>query len=336
MYDSTIKDIAKMAGVSTTTVSRVLNNSTSLRESTRQKVLAVIERENYTPSAAARSLSKRVSDTIGVILPELDNPFFGELLRGITEIIDSNGLTMICCNSDDSLKKDMKALELLRHHRVRGLIYTPAVDYREKKDKKMLEQRLKAIDTPVILVDRKLEGFSLDGVYFDDTKNVYNATKVLINAGHRKIGIINASLDRYLARIRQQGYEQALSEFDLPIEQRYIFVGDYTADCSYELTKSILSMVDPPTAVITCSNRTSIGFLKAVYEAGKSIPKDISCIGLDSIEILDIVGVNFDCVFRDSKEMGRKAVELLINRIAFPDRPKQDVTIDSPLIIKKI
>jgi len=337
----TISDIASKAGVSKTTVSRVLNNSASVKKATRDKVLAVIQRENYSPSSAARSLSKRVSDTIGVIVPQLNNPFFGEILSGITEILDAYNLTMLCMSTDDNIEKDLASLANIKNHQVRGLLYTPAVDYVssyvDKYDRKRVLSLLHKIRAPIVLMDRQLKGLDLDGIFFDDTKGVYNATKALIDKGHTKIGIINAPLGEWsLARIRQKGFEDAMRDAGLPVEQRYIFAGDYRMSKSYELSKELLAMKDRPTAVITCNNWTSMGFLKAVHECGESVPEDISCIGLDRIEALDIVGLNFNFIERDAVYMGKKAMELLINRIAFPDRPKQNILIDPPVVIRKL
>ncbi|MTI61370.1 MAG: LacI family transcriptional regulator [Firmicutes bacterium] len=336
MYNVTISDIAKDSGVSTTTVSRVLNNSGSVSPETRERVLEVIKRRGYSPSATARSLSKRVSSTIGVIVPEVDNPFFGEVLRGITEVIDKNDLTLICCNSDDNPNKDKKALEMLKEHRVRGLVYTPAIDYSNKEEKRSLKKMLKDINSPIVILDREIDYLDLDGVYFDDSKGMYNATKALIGAGHTKIGIINGTLDRVLARNRQEGYLKALKDSGIIPIKRYMFYGDFRMTTAYELSKELLSMKDRPTAVLTCNNRTSMGFLKALYELGESIPENISCIGLDRIEALDIMGINFNYIKRDAREMGRQAIELLINRMAFPDKEPIKRILEAPVVIKKI
>ncbi|MCP1102688.1 LacI family transcriptional regulator [Aequitasia blattaphilus] len=330
MGETTIDDIAKEAGVSKATVSRVINNSSSVAPDTREKIQAIIDKRHYSPSAVARGLSKRTSSTIGVVVPEVDNPFFGEILRGVTEIIDRNNLSLICCNSDDDSKKDYKALEMLKENRVRGLLYTPATDYSDKKQKKRLEKLLNEIDTPVVLLDRKI-GLDFDGVYFDDRQGIYDATQALIKGGHTKIGIINGTLDRVLARIRQDGYLEALRDAGIEPEERYMFFGDFRMGTSYKLSSQLLSMEDRPTAVLTCNNRTSMGFFKALFERGESMPKDIVCIGLDRIEALELFQTDFVYIKRDAFKMGRKAMELLISRMAFPDKPISSIILDAPL-----
>lgn len=298
--------------------------------------MEIIRKRSYTPSATARNLSKRTSSTIGMIAPEVDNPFFGDILRGVTEVIDQNGMTLLCCNSDDSLLKDRRALEMLKEHRICGLLYTPAADYTEKEET-VYKKLLGDLDAPVVLMDRPLACLNyLDGIYFNDCQGVYNATKALIQAGHRKIGIINGTLERVLARIRQNGYIAALTEAGILPEDRYMFFGDFRMTRSYYLAQELLSMPDRPTAVITCNNRTSMGFLKALNERGEQLQRDISCIGLDRIEALDIIGIEFNYIKRDALQMGKKAVELLLKRIAEPDLPVANITIEAPLILKKI
>lgn len=331
----TINDIAKEAGVSKATVSRVLNNSATVKPVTREKVMGIMEKRHFSPSAAARSLSRQSSDTIGLIVPEVDNPFFGEALRGITETADKYNLNLICCNSDDDAEKDKKALLMLKEHRVQGLLYTPAVDY-DTKEQRQINKLLRDLNAPVVTMDRNLDTLEYDSVFFDDETAMYDATMALIKAGHTKIGIINATMDRVLARTRQKGYDDALRDAELPIEDRYIFQGDYRMTKAYKLSRKLLAMEDRPTAVITCNNRTSLGFLKALYERGERPERDMACIGLDRIEALDIIGNKFNYIERDAAQMGKKAMKLLIERLAHPDRPLKQVIITPVLRIKEL
>ena len=172
---ATIGDIAKEANVSKTTVSRVLNNSASVDDSTRKKILELIDKYNYVPSTTARNLSKGESSTIGVIIPEIDNPFFGEMLRGIMDTMEQEGLTVMCFNSDDKKEKDEKALAGLRQNGIKGLIYTPAVDYSSDQEQKILKKQLQSLNAPVVVVDRELNFLqNADGVFFHNELAAYN------------------------------------------------------------------------------------------------------------------------------------------------------------------
>ena len=336
MSNLTIIDIAREAGVSKATVSRVINNSGAVSPKTRERVMSIIAENKFSPSATARNLSKGTSSTIGFVVPEVDNPFFGEVLRGVAEIADKNDLTLICYNSDDNAEKDQRALNLLKEHRVRGILYTPAVDYSGRSERKRLTKMLHELGVPVIIMDRNIRYSGVDGVYFNDYQGVYDATEALIKAGHTKIGIINGTLDRVLARDRQKGYLDALKQYGITPDERCMFFGDFRATKAYELSKQLLDLDPRPTAVLTCNNRTSLGFLKALHERGQSVPEDISCIGLDKIEALDIIRNPFNYIERDGRKKGQTAVELLISRMAFPDRPKMEVVLETKLVIKKL
>lgn len=334
-YNVTITDIAKQANVSKATVSRVLNNSSLVEERTRELILAVMKQNNYSPSASARNLSRRFTSTIGLIVPQLDNSFFGEMLRGIIELTDRNGLTLICCNSDDNADKDLKALDMLKTHRIRGLIYDPAIDYSSESDKRKVTQKLKDLGAPVVIVDRNI-GLNHDGIFFNDYKAIYESVTLLAKAGHRKIAIINGTQERVLARERQKGFVDAMHEAKLPIRQEYIFLNDYSFETAYQLTKQMLALEDQPTAVVTCNNQISKGFIKAVIEAGKKIPEDYTNIALDKMEMLNIIGMPYNYIERNSYILGHKAMEMLIQRIAFPEMPMQKVILDAPVICQTI
>jgi LacI family transcriptional regulator len=328
----TINDIAKEAGVSKATVSRVLNESAFVKSETKERVMEIMEKRNFSPSALARDLSRQQSNTIGVIVPEVDNPFFGEILRGITDITDKNNYMLICCNSDDNAEKDKKALTMLKEYRVRGLLYTPAVDYRTEEQQRTINKLLKDLNAPVVIMDRPSDSLDhYDGVFFDDESAMYDATQAFIKAGHTRIGILNATMDRVLARGRYKGYERAMSDAGIPVNRQYVFEGDYRMSKAYAFSREMLSMKDRPTAVLTCNNRTSLGFLKALYERGESLSKDIACIGLDRIEALEVINNHFNYIERDANQMGRQAIRLLNERIAFPKSPPKQIVL-SPVL----
>lgn len=331
MSNATINDIAKAAGVSKATVSRVLNNSMAVIPETKKNVLDIMKEKNYVPSATARNLSKRTSDMIGVVVPEVDNPFFGGILRAVTDRIEKDNLTLICCNTDDNMEKDFRALEMLKEQRVRGLLYTPAVEYNTDKERTYLAELLKGMETPVVFLDRRVGLTGFDGVYFDDYQGMYDATKALVNAGHSKIAIINASLERDLARVRYNGYRAAMLDSGIQPEERYHFNGTYRLTRTYEVSKELLAMEDRPTAVITCSNWTTLGFYKALCERKETVPEDIICIGLDRIEEFEILGYKMNFIERDAKKMGTRAIELLIERMEHPDKETGDFILEARL-----
>lgn len=326
----TISDIAEAAGVSKATVSRVLNSPEVVDEKTREKIEKIMKEYHYTPSATARNLSKQISSTVGVIVPEISNTFFGELFEGIEEVTNKNNLSLLFCSNDDEQEKDFKALDMMRTQRVRGLIYVPAVNYQELGLLKKVQQRLDELSGPVICVDRSI-GLRCDEIYFNDRKAMREAVKVLVNAGHTKIAIINGSKQNVLAEERQNGFLDGLKDAGIEMNESFVFRGDYKPSSAYAMTKQMMELEDQPTAVITCNNSMSKGFLKAVYEAKKRIPDAYTHIGLDKIEMLNLLGIPYNHIERDAYELGRRAVEMLINRIAFPETKLQHVVLDAEL-----
>lgn len=334
MNNLTISDIAKEAGVSKATVSRVINNTASVSPETRQRVLAVIEERQFVPSTTARNLSGGKSSAIGFVVPDIDNPFFGEILRGAMETTDKHNLTLIFYNTDDNQDKDKKALRLLKENNVAGILYTPAIDYSEPEEREQLQEMLEELNVPVVIMDRNIGLKNYDLVYFNDYQGMYEATERLIQAGHRKIGLINATLDRVLARERQAGYLDALAAAGIPIREDYIFYGDYHSSLAYVLARKMLAMEDRPTAVLTSNNRTTIGFLRALCERGEEVPRDIVCVGLDKIEMLETIKYPLNYIERDARQMGREAATLLFSRMMTPGCPITEVTLDTRVVMK--
>lgn len=331
MANVTINDIARYAGVSKATVSRVLNHPDVVDDKTRAAVRRIMEENNYRPSLTARNLSIRKSSTVGVILPQVDNIFFGEMLRGMIHAADKNDLTIMCFNSDDSKKKDMEALEILAGHRVTGLIYVPAVSYEEKAERKALKRQLGSLGAPMVLAGRNI-GLPCDGVFFDDCLSVYEAAMSVAEAGHTRIAILNGTLDRVLARECQKGFNRAAEEAQISIPEEYVRLGEYDIQSAYMMTRELMKLPLQPTAVITCGINITKGFLEAVYESGKSIPADYENVSIGKLEMLNILGIPYSYVERDTYQMGQKAMELLINRIAFPDKAYRHVIIEESVI----
>lgn len=318
----TIDDIAKKAGVSSATISRVLNNSSYVKDETKEKVLKVIEEMNYVPSAIARSLSRRETSTIGIIVPDITNPYFGEIIKGISKIAEEVGLNIILFNTNNDIKSELKALDEVKKHRLKGVIMTPG--FGDTKFENVFIDTIKSTSMPIILVSADLNYMNLNGVFVDDIKGGFDATDLLIKKGHRKIGIITGIISSSSAINRLNGYKKALKENNLPIINKYIKEGKFNLDKTYEITKEFLEMEDPPTALIACSNMMTLGVIKALFEKNKKIPEDIALVGFNKIEFIDIVGINLTYVEDSPMELGRSAIKLLLE--IFQSEEKNKVT----------
>lgn len=318
----TISEVARLANVSKATVSRVLNKSGYVGEETRKRVEAVIKQHHYCPSACAVNLSRQVSNTIGVVVPEIANPFFGQVLHGISEEIDSTDFTLLYFNSDNNSLKEEKAMLALEQQRVRGILLTPARDSDTKSLVRLCEE-IDRLNVPTVIMDRDFLGSKWDGVFFENYQSGYAAGKELIAAGNTKLGVITGDLNLKLARERYEGFLQAAQDLGHPVEKRFVFTSDFTIEGGYWATQQMLANQERPQAVLTCNNLISLGFLKAVTERGLKVGQDIAVIGIDQIPELDFVHFGFSCIERNAEEMGRLAVRVLLNRMKKPQAAQQ-------------
>jgi LacI family transcriptional regulator len=309
----TIKDIAKKANVSVATVSRVINNSDKVKDGTREVVLQAMEELNYIPSDVARSLSKKETNTIGVVVPDINNPFFGQVIKGISSIADKEDLYMLLCDTDENEQKELKFLEMLKRQRIRGLIITPTMD--NDKFNPEYVSALSKLDVPIVLLDRDIKYSNYDGVFLDNINGAYEAVNCLINEGHKKIAIISGPISSKPGRDRLRGYKKALAMNGIEANDSYIFYGDFKIDSGYKLTKQILKMENPPTAIFVSNNMMNLGCVKALNELNLNVPEDIGLIGFDEVETFEIMGINVSVIARPMAKMGETAMRILLERL---------------------
>lgn len=336
--DLTIKDIAKMAHVSPATVSRVLNHSAPVHEKTRKVIEQIISENHYSPNVLAQGLSQNQSNTVGVIVPDICNPFFCEVIKGISSVADQHDLQIILCNTDENPKKEAEFLVDLKQQKVQGIIITPISESNEFNLQYL--NLLESIGTPIVLVDRDVKYSSFDGVFIDNVKGAFDAVSALIHEGHRKIAIIAGPKTSKPGRDRLRGYYKAFDLNHIPISESLIYYGDFQQESGYVLTQNILKLPDHPTAIFSCNNLMTLGVLKALREKSLRIPDDISLVGFDRIELLDILGYPISYITRQTDEMGQIAMNLLLERIEKKERAEAEgdamrrITLRPHLILK--
>ncbi len=332
MKNVTISDIAQRAGVSKTTVSRVLNSPEKVEEGTRKKIEQIMKAAHYTPSATARNLSKQASSTVGVIVPELNNAFYGDLFMGIEEILNKNNLSLLYCSNEDKVKKDFEALDMMKTQRVKGVLYVPAMNYPAAGLMGKLQKKLESLGCPAICIDRDIR-LHMDTIHFNDKKAVETAVLSLVEAGHRDIAFINGNEKKnILAAERYEGYREGLRKAGLPENERLVYQGEFQKSYAYLAMKELMEKERSFTAVITGNNSLGKGYLQAVYEAEKA--DAYAHIGVDRIEMLDLLRIPNDYILRDSYEMGKQAAEMLISRIAFPEKKIQNILLEPSLVLE--
>lgn len=325
----TLQDIANYAGVSNATVSRVVNNPISVTIKTREKVLRVIEKFNYVPNAIARSLSRNETNTIGIIVPDITNPFFGKIIRGISTILREKDYNIVMCDTDENIINEDNSIQMLKELHVRGLIITPTIEQEKTNNLKLMNIEQSGI--PVVLVDRDTNSSNLDGVFLDNIKAGLDVTQSFINAGHKKIATILGPTDSKASIERALGYRQALEMNGINIDPSYILNGwSYSMECGYEMTKKLFELDEPPTAIFIGSSILSQACINALLDSNIKIPQDMAIIGFGEIPYMKTFGTNISYIERYVREMGEYAANLLIDRI---ENPKQGQSVCKRIII---
>ena len=308
-----IRDIAKIVGVSSTTVSRVINCSGYVKEETKKKILQVIQETGYVPNEVARSLSSRESSGIAVLVPDITNEFFSALIRGIGSVAEEEGYRLILCDTAEDMNKEHNALSEVERQYLSGIIIAPVSEQDAETYHRLAELEKKNIS--VVLADREVYGGELDGVFVDNVKGAYEGVHALIREGHRKIAIIAGPDTSLPGRERLIGYKEALRDAGLKVKEEYIVFGDFQIDKAYERTRELLALEEAPTAIFTSNNKTTLGALKYFTENHIKIGRDISILGFDQIDALKFIAYPLSTVERDAEFQGKETMRALISKL---------------------
>ncbi|MBS4218071.1 LacI family DNA-binding transcriptional regulator [Bacillus sp. FJAT-49711] len=306
----TIKDIAKKAGVSITTVSRVLNQKEEgMSTQTREKVLKVMKEVDFQPNQFARGLVTKRSKTFGLIVPNISNPYFPELCRGVEDEANEGEYSLIICNSDDQTDKEKRYLRLLEEQQVDGIIFS-AKDHLDESD----EEQLARAKIPFVLIDRGKEEKKHVGVFLDNDKGGYLAGKHLIELGHRSIACITGPKSITLANERLQGFKRALNEAGVDLLPSQIIEANFQMEMAYHKSKEILNKREV-TAIFASNDMMACGVYQMAHELGIRIPIDLSIVGFDDIPLISALIPKLTTIQQNTYEMGREAVRVLFRKI---------------------
>lgn len=327
-----IKIIADICGVSVATVSRVINNNGNVKEETKNKVVKAIEELDYVPNALARNLSRKESDVIGVVVPDVSNSFYIELLKGVMEEANNNGLSIVFFNSDKSIEKELKAMKMLREQRIKGMLLISAV---KKDEVDILRKSIRNMNIPLILINKYIENLNYDGVFTDDVMASYLLTETLIKNSHKDIIIITGSRNSIVAHNRVKGYKNALMDYGLELKEENIVYSDFNnVDTAYERLKEFIKEKGMPKAIIAGNTNINLACIKVIHEEKKVIGKDISMVAFDDVKILNELGIKVTVVSQNPKEMGQKAFKLLVNRMEDKKAAVNKIHIVPELILR--
>ena len=325
----TIKDIAQEVGVSPTTVSRVLNDKPDVSDETKQKIEQAIDELGYNPNGIARGLVLQKTNTLGLVIPDISNPFFPEVAKGIEDKAREAGYSVIFCNTNNNHQEEKEAIELMKGKQVDGMIVSLSINQQNEEELAKLAEKT----FPVIQIDRKIPGAGLPAVVIDNQHSAYIATSYLLELGHTQIGHISGDLEVKPAQDRLTGFKKALTEAGVNCRSDWIREGDYSKQSGYEQMKNLLAGNEVPTAVFIANDLMALGAYEAIFAAGLEIAEDISVIGHDDIELASVIRPGLTTIFQPEYQLGREAADLLIERVESTDQLEQeDKILDAELV----
>jgi LacI family transcriptional regulator len=320
----TMKHIARHAGVSIGSVSHVINGSANVGEDLRRRVLDAIRDLGYQPSELARGLRRNQTSIVGMIVPDITNPFFTAVVRGAEDIAYQNSYRLMLCNTDNDSAKEVAYWQELRSYRPAGLILIPSVD-------SQLDRVKDYRGLPVVCLDRLPAGWEGDSITSDNVNGALVATNHLLRLGHRMIGIITGSLRLPNAAERLEGFRAAMRKAKIEIEPGYVQEGRFDRLSGYEKMRVLLQLQPRPTAVFASNDMTALGALEALREAGLRCPEDISLVGFDDLEFSAFVQPALTTVSQPGYQMGAKGATLLMKRLQGAVDPPQRVVLPTEL-----
>jgi LacI family transcriptional regulator, repressor for deo operon, udp, cdd, tsx, nupC, and nupG len=320
-------DVAKLANVSTATVSRVIQNPSAVKEKTRIKVLQAIEELNYQPNILARYFRRTETKTILVMVPSIINNVFPQMIAGIDLIASQSGYKVLLGNTYQEPDKAYSYIDELKQKQVDGMILlTTRLDYQIISDL--------ANDYPVVLASDYIEGLTAPTVAIDNISSARYAVEHLLQLGHRRVGMITGPLDIPLSRDRLKGYRQALLEHDIGVESVLIQEGDHSFESGYNQMNKFLALNKTPTAIFAANDSMAMGTVKAVKAQGLRVPEDVAVVGFDNIQFSEIFEPALTTIAQPLIEMGKRSMELLLKQIKGEPLTKKQHVLDTKLIIR--
>jgi len=323
--------VAQRAKVATSTVSRTINQTGKISAATQDHVRQVMREMGYKPNRVARRLraSGGKCHLIGLIIPNIQNPFFADLARGVEDVAYQNNFAVLLCNYDEDFKKQQFYLDVMQAESVDGMILSPL----RESDKAIT--RIVGNGFSVVCVDRSLIGAAIDKVVVDNQRGAFEAVSHLLEKGHRRIGFISGPIDSSTGRERLAGYKTALAQAGVACEPTLIAHGDYREESGRRLAEALLSRRSPPSALFIANNLMLIGAIETIAAKSLRIPKDIAVVGFDDLPLAAVFTPPLTIVRQPAYEVGRSAAELLLKRIEEPQRATVSIQLLPELVIRK-
>ncbi|ENM5897314.1 substrate-binding domain-containing protein [Vibrio mimicus] len=326
---ATMKDIARLAGVSTSTVSHVINKSRFVSDEIAERVNNAAQQLNYAPSALARSLKMNRTQTIGMLVTTSTNPFFGEVVKGVERSCYHKGYNLILCNTEGDNQRMKASINTLLQKRVDGLLLMCSTLEGERLD---VFDRYP--DIPVVVMDWGPILFASDKIQDNSLQGGYMAAKHLIECGHREIGCITGPLIRHQAQMRYEGYKRALSEKGIAINPDWIVESDFECEGGYNAFEKLCERGKLPSALFVCNDMMAMGVIQAANLRGLRVPDDLSLIGYDDVHIAKFMSPALTTIHQPKYRLGKAAIDTLLYRLENPDTTAQVVQLEPTLVVR--
>ena len=323
-----IKDVADAAGVSTATVSRVLADKPHVRKEVKARVLDVVRELNYRPNRVARSLRSRKSTIIGLIVSDIENPFFQQVSRAVEDAAHKQGYSVMLCNNDEDPEKEQQYLHLIRDENLAGVILSPT---RQTADNFSTTSEL---NIPMAVIDRRVSNVAVDNILIDNVQAAYTLTTHLIKHGHRRIGAI-FGMGSTTGRERREGFVRALKEHDLQPSTELVKYANPRERDGFRTTIKLLQLPEPPDAIITSNSLLAAGALRALRENNTAVPEEVAFASFDETTWAKLVVPALTVIQQPTYEIGQTATELLIKRIKDPTRSNREVILKAKLVVRQ-
>lgn len=323
-----IEDVARHAGVSIATVSRVLAKKPHVSTKAQTAVLDAVKELGYRPNRAARNLRSQTSKRIGLIISDIQNPFFTAMVRAIEDVAFEHQYIVILCNTDEDAVREALYIDLMVSEQVAGVILSPTVGTSSAI------HHLTDAGIPAVLVDRHIAGATFDSVIVENIASTSKLIAHLIENGHTRIGAVIGTDSASTGLERQKGYRQALKNANIPFDKRLLRTGVPKTENGYELTKELLMLDEPPTAIFTGNNQLTLGALRAIHEQGLSIPNEIALVAYDDLDWMFVMQPPLTVVAQPIYEMGAKAAQLVFDRIADPEMQPVHTVLEPEILLR--
>lgn len=327
---ATMKDVARLAGVSTSTVSHVINKNRFVSQSIAEKVNAAVEQLNYAPSALARSLKLNQTRTIGMLLTASSNPFYSEVVRGVERSCYERGYSLILCNTDNDAERMNRSLETLLQKRVDGLLIMCTENHRPSKDAISRYPSL-----PIVMMDWSPFEGPIDVIQDNALLGGEMATNYLIRHGYTRIACITGPLDKTTAQERLNGYRQAMKKAGLEILPGYEVSSDFEFGGGLVAMEQLLMLSEPPHAIFAGNDAMAVGVYQALYQRGLSVPDDIAVMGYDDIQLAQYMMPPLTTIHQPKDSLGELAVDALLHRLQEPESEPQVLVLTPELVVRQ-